>query len=190
MKFFCLALKYHPDKNKDPNAEEKFRSIAEAYDILGNPDKRRVYDAQGHQSFGSSGGHSSSEFHFNMHDFFKDFDDAFAKAHEAHHKAHKDIHERAHQQAHQRAHQQAHAGFGFDFSGLFEDFGDDFGGDLNIMGGDDLGFGELFSGFGAGGFDGNNIHVHTTHSSKSTHQHCRTVTRREGNSVSTVTECH
>jgi curved DNA-binding protein CbpA len=184
-------LKYHPDKNKDPKAEETFRTIAEAYDVLGNPDKRRVYDAQGHQSFGSSSNQDGyTEFNFNMHDFFKDFDAAFAKAYEAHHKNHQEFHQRAHQQAHQQAHQRAHQGYGFDFGGLFEDFDGDFGIDLNNMGQDHPRFGDLFGGFGGGGFDGNNIHVHTSHSSKSTHQHCRTVTRREGNSVSTVTECH
>ena len=35
-----MALKYHPDKNKDPGAEEKFKEIAEAYDVLTDSDKR------------------------------------------------------------------------------------------------------------------------------------------------------
>jgi molecular chaperone DnaJ len=40
-----LAIKYHPDKNPDnPEAEEKFREISEAYETLGNEDKRAEYD--------------------------------------------------------------------------------------------------------------------------------------------------
>ena len=44
-----LALKYHPDKNKDPGAEEKFKSIGEAYDVLSDPKKRRIYDQVGEE---------------------------------------------------------------------------------------------------------------------------------------------
>ena len=40
-----LAIKYHPDKNRDDkNAEEKFKEIASAYEILGDPEKRKFYD--------------------------------------------------------------------------------------------------------------------------------------------------
>jgi curved DNA-binding protein len=43
-----LARKYHPDVNKDPGAEATFKDVAEAYDILSNPDTRKRYDAFGH----------------------------------------------------------------------------------------------------------------------------------------------
>ncbi|MDG7013934.1 MAG: J domain-containing protein [Nitrososphaerota archaeon] len=45
--FHKLALKYHPDRNKSPGAEGKFKAAAEAYAILSDPEKRRKYDAQG-----------------------------------------------------------------------------------------------------------------------------------------------
>src|SRR5262245_42042381 len=43
-----LARTYHPDVNKDPEAEARFQEIAEAYDVLSDPDTRRRYDAFGH----------------------------------------------------------------------------------------------------------------------------------------------
>src|ERR1700704_21069 len=42
-----LARTYHPDVNKDPAAEERFKDISEAYDVLSDPDQRRRYDAFG-----------------------------------------------------------------------------------------------------------------------------------------------
>lgn len=42
-----LALRYHPDRNKEPGAEERFKDIAEAYAILSDPKKRADYDARG-----------------------------------------------------------------------------------------------------------------------------------------------
>ena len=42
-----LARQYHPDVNKDPEAEEKFKEIGEAYEVLGDPEKREQYDALG-----------------------------------------------------------------------------------------------------------------------------------------------
>jgi molecular chaperone DnaJ len=46
--FRNLALKYHPDRNKEPGAEERFKAIAEAYAVLSDPKKRADYDARGH----------------------------------------------------------------------------------------------------------------------------------------------
>jgi molecular chaperone DnaJ len=46
--FRQLALKYHPDRNKDPAAAEKFKQIAEAYAVLSDPKKRAEYDVRGH----------------------------------------------------------------------------------------------------------------------------------------------
>ena len=48
-----LARQYHPDTNKDAGAEERFKSISEAYDILGDPDKRKKYDRGGSVFAGS-----------------------------------------------------------------------------------------------------------------------------------------
>lgn len=45
--FRTLALKYHPDRNKEPGAEERFKEIAEAYAILSDSQKRAEYDARG-----------------------------------------------------------------------------------------------------------------------------------------------
>lgn len=45
--FRNLAMKYHPDRNKEPGAEERFKEIAEAYAILSDPKKRGEYDARG-----------------------------------------------------------------------------------------------------------------------------------------------
>ena len=45
--FRKLAMQYHPDRNKEPGAEERFKEIAEAYAVLSNPGKRAEYDARG-----------------------------------------------------------------------------------------------------------------------------------------------
>jgi molecular chaperone DnaJ len=46
--FRQLALKYHPDRNKEPGASERFKEIAEAYAVLSDPQKRAEYDARGY----------------------------------------------------------------------------------------------------------------------------------------------
>lgn len=46
-----LAMQFHPDRNKDSGAEEKFKEISEAYAALSDPEKRTAYDQYGHSGF-------------------------------------------------------------------------------------------------------------------------------------------
>lgn len=67
------ALKYHPDKNKDPGAEERFKEIAEAYDVLSDPKKREVFDKYGEEGLkgnpggGGCGGPNGPSFSYTFH---------------------------------------------------------------------------------------------------------------------------
>lgn len=49
------ARQYHPDVNKDPNAEEVFKELGEAYEVLSDPERRSMYDRYGHDGLSASG---------------------------------------------------------------------------------------------------------------------------------------
>ncbi|PSL05718.1 molecular chaperone DnaJ [Cecembia rubra] len=71
-----LAIQYHPDKNPgNPEAEEKFKEAAEAYEVLSNSEKRQRYDQFGHQGLGGNGGFGGAG--MNMDDIFSQFGDIF-----------------------------------------------------------------------------------------------------------------
>ena len=75
-----LAIKFHPDKNPDDAAaEEKFKEIGEAYEILSNEDKRAAYDRYGHAAFegGMGGGGGGGGFHDASDIFSQVFGGAF-----------------------------------------------------------------------------------------------------------------
>jgi len=172
--FRQLALKYHPDKSSEPGAEAKFREIAEAYEVLRDPTKRRQYDQMGHANFSRNSGHRPSQPNFD--DLFKDFDDLFKEFGnmEGHFKQHFGSHKMHHESG----------GGSFDF-------------------GQDIRFEELFDspfthGFDMFSSDGHNMedlgHINLKgrmrrESSFSSSQSCRTVTQQIGNIVTTYTQC-
>ncbi len=65
-----LAMQYHPDRNKSPDAEEKFKELSEAYAVLSDADKRQQYDRFGHAGI---------DMRYTQEDIFRgvDFDDIF-----------------------------------------------------------------------------------------------------------------
>lgn len=67
-----LAVKYHPDKNPgNKEAEEKFKQISTAYEILGDEEKRQLYNQYGEAAFSSRGGGRGGGFH-DPFDIFRD----------------------------------------------------------------------------------------------------------------------
>ncbi len=71
-----LAMKYHPDRNQDdPEAEEKFKEASEAYSVLGNEEKKRIYDQYGFEGLRGTNGGGYSDFFSDS--IFSDFADIF-----------------------------------------------------------------------------------------------------------------
>jgi len=71
--FRKLAFQYHPDRNKEPDAEEKFKEFSEAYAVLSDPEKKKQYDMFGHA--GISGRYSAEDIFrgVNLRDIFTEF---------------------------------------------------------------------------------------------------------------------
>ncbi|XP_029379391.1 dnaJ homolog subfamily B member 9a [Echeneis naucrates] len=163
--FHRLAMKYHPDKNKSPDAEVKFREIAEAYETLSDETRRREYNKFGDTSaYSTQGRHVHQPFSFNFDDIFKDFD-IYSQNRHARHRRHFDEHSRSQKDSHSRHKRHFQGGFG---TGIFDDMFEDIE--------------RMFS------FD-----RHTKQTENRFHgtskQHCRTVTQRRGNMVTTYTDC-
>jgi len=73
-----LAIKYHPDKNPDDHeAEEKFKELGEAYDVLSDDQKRAAYDRYGHRAFANGTGASAGGGGFGGADPFDIFREVF-----------------------------------------------------------------------------------------------------------------
>jgi molecular chaperone DnaJ len=75
-----LAIKFHPDKNPDnPEAEDKFKEAAEAYEVLSDAEKRRQYDQYGHAGMGNRGFGGGGGGGMSMDDIFSQFGDIFGE---------------------------------------------------------------------------------------------------------------
>ncbi|XP_068132620.1 dnaJ homolog subfamily B member 9 [Hyperolius riggenbachi] len=173
--FHKLAMKYHPDKNKSPDAEAKFREIAEAYETLSDENKRKEYDQFGHDAFtnaGAGGSHNEKYFHktFNFDDLLKDFD-FFAESQYPRSKRHFENHHFRNHQDPSSRHRRHFDDFSFG-GGLFNDMFED----MEKM--------FTFESFG-------NVqhNMRTDQRFHGSSKHCRTVTQRRGNMVTTYTDC-
>eukprot|EP01119_Soliformovum_irregulare_P009981 TRINITY_DN2412_c0_g1_i1.p1 TRINITY_DN2412_c0_g1~~TRINITY_DN2412_c0_g1_i1.p1 ORF type:complete len:521 (-),score=174.01 TRINITY_DN2412_c0_g1_i1:167-1729(-) len=118
-----LALKLHPDKNmEDPNAEEKFVELSNAYDVLSDTEKRQIYDQHGEEGLNPQRQQQQQQ-HFHRGDAFRMFEQFFGgggggQQHfqfnfgggfpggQQHHQQHQQHHQHHHQQHQQQQQQQ------------------------------------------------------------------------------------
>ncbi|XP_061678330.1 dnaJ homolog subfamily B member 9a [Syngnathoides biaculeatus] len=162
--FHRLAMRYHPDKNNSVDAEVRFREIAEAYETLSDATRRREYDLFGGGAYSTAGTQmrrgSYQPFSFKFDDIFKDFD-AYSR---------EDGHARKKQHFDQHSKSESHSRHGrhFQGAGVFADVFDSVE--------------KMFA-----------FHRHPTPTESgfraTSKQHCRTVTQRRGNMVTTYTDC-
>ncbi|XP_067929712.1 dnaJ homolog subfamily B member 6-like isoform X2 [Watersipora subatra] len=199
------ALKWHPDKNPDnkEEAEKRFKLIAEAYEVLSDKEKKRIYDKYGKEGLNPSNGHSSSSsranhfdgfpgftgFHFqDPFDLFSQFfggSDPFESAF-----THRSRGQRTNQHIHQTV-----GDFGFPGFGFPNGFGSGgFNGGSILANQDDFfgnGFGSSFfssSSFGGGGGGGNMTMSSTSTSFINGKQVTNSRVIKDGNEITTVTE--
>lgn len=182
--FRKLAVKYHPDKNKEKDAEEKFKKLAQAYEVLTDPEKRKKYDKFGSSYFennGGSGGTAGQGFQFNFDDILRNFEDEFGQS--SFHFGGNAYEDRGHNF--------------FNFEDFFQEEPESF--THNHYGYEPHMFGDGSSFFGSH-FGYNAHHAHHAHHGHHGHHEsrvhhnsggrsCRTVTQRVGNMVTTYTQC-
>ena len=77
--FRTLAKKYHPDINKEPGAEEKFKEINEAYEVLSDPKKKQAYDQFGFAGMDGAQGFSGFDGFSSGMGGFDDLGDIFSQ---------------------------------------------------------------------------------------------------------------